>query len=249
MRTITLSCAAATLTLSSLPGCMAGTDPDESARDTSVHIHATHGHTGAEHSRRHGAHRSHDAPGALSGLMVRAGDLPAGYRSGAAHHQDVAVADELPRLREGCGAIAGLISNHPAYRSPHPQVRRVFTKSHFGPEISETVIDIADEDEAAAESERFADAVSGCGTYVQYAGGSGATRYDVRPRPALPGIDRGYLLRLDALGSDFVGIHWDVWVDTVGERVVAVSLRSARGGTSEDLAPAVRAALERLEEA
>ena len=56
----------------------------------------------------------------------------------------------------------------------------------------------------------------------------------------------GVVVRLTALGADFPGLTWDIWADRVGGRLVAVSLRSAPGGSNEDLAPAVEAARSRL---
>ena len=93
--------------------------------------------------------------------------------------------------------------------------------------------------------ERLRAAAGMCPVYEQAASGPGARRYAVAPFTPPGPVPDGVGVRLTALGRDFRGITWDLWATRQGGLLVAVAVRSALGGSTEDLAPAVRAALAR----
>ena len=186
-------------------------------------------------------------PVALPAALLTAADLPDGYRSGAGHHQDGA-ATAAPNDDPACAPIGELIGTHPSVlRTDLPQVSVSFTKSHFGPEVTETIIDYGDQASARSALTRFQRSGTRCGRHTQSTSPIGANIYTVHPGQPVKGAPGGRTVRLTAVGADFDGLNWDVWATRVGSRLVAVSLRSAVGGDNDDLAPAVSAALAKLE--
>jgi hypothetical protein len=199
--------------------------------------HHEHGSEhGSGHDEGHGQHASGRA------ALVTAADLPVGYRAGHAHH----VADEgaAPDDTTACEPLAGILRPHDdGQHEDHPTATATFAKSHFGPTITETVVDYAGTDAAAAALDDVITARGECDRYVQSRSPIGANTYEVQPLHAPSGSEPGLYLRLDALGSDFDGIRWDVWVHDCGGKLVALSHRNARGGDNSDFWPAVKAAM------
>lgn len=180
----------------------------------------------------------------LPATLLTVPDLPEGYRAG---HQHGVTSPSAPRNASACRPLGELVGTHPSLlQTKHPQVSTSFSKSHFGPEVTQTVIDYGTAPAAQAAYTRFRDARTDCARYTQSTSPIGANRYRLTPGPDVPGVTRGSTVRLDAVGRQFDGITWDVWVAPIGTRLVAVGFRSAKGGDNDDWAPAVRAALERL---
>ena len=189
------------------------------------------------HSTRH-----HAGSAALAADLVSAADLPEGYTAGAAHHQ-ASSDDAAPTVDPACTPIAELIGTHPSVRQDrHPQASVSFTKSHFGPELSETIIDYGADAAAAEALERVVRASKACDRYVQSTAPTGANTYTVAPAEALQDGPNDTAIRLEAVGSDFDGLYWDIWVTQSGSKLVAVAFRSVPGGDNDDLAAAIPAA-------
>lgn len=194
-------------------------------------------HEGHEHG--------HQSPAELAAALVRAKDLPVGYRAGHAHHSEQPT--RAPKVSPACAPIAELIGAHHGVRQhEHPEARATLSKSHFGPTLGETIIDYGEPGVAARAIDRLDRAARACRTYVQSTAASGANRYRVLPGPEISERPGASTLRLDALGSDF-DIRWDVTWLQYGAQVVAVDFRSAPGGDNDDLGPAVDAAVTRIE--
>ncbi|MDQ3615034.1 MAG: hypothetical protein M3393_00070 [Actinomycetota bacterium] len=212
----------------------AQTSEDDAADDDAAsgqQDHGSHGEQGAGHSSA-----------AVTADLVRGGDLPQGYRKGAGHlHSDPDAA--APTVAKSCAPIAELIGTHPSvHQSKYPQAAATFTKSHFGPQVTEAIIDYGDASSAGQALDRVERAGQNCGRYVQSTSPIGANTYTVQSSvPGWTGPD-GTTLRLTAMGSDFKALNWDVWATRAGNRLVAVSLRSVAGGSNVDLAPAIEAA-------
>ena len=199
---------------------------------------------GSGHASGHGA--SHDAA-ALDPALVGVADLPAGYRKGAGHLHTPSTA-AAPDLGPGCAAIGELIGTAPSVQQrEHPQASATFTKGHFGPQVTETLIDYGDEASAAEALSRVERSSEECDRYVQSTSPVGANAYTVRS--SVPGWSgpEGTTLRLTAVSSDFEGLHWDIWVTRADSLLAAVTLRSVAGGSNEDLAPSINAARAALE--
>ena len=201
---------------------------------------------GSEDQHGHGA--SHGAHGELASVLVTRDDLPAGYRQGAGHHDTSGARLAPPRTSADCAPIAEVIGTHPSVlQTEHPQATVSFSKGHYGPQVTETVIDVGDPVSAAAAVERVRTAGVECRRYVQSTSSIGANDYAVTPQDGLETEADSVTLRLHAVGADFkAGINWDVWVTAVDSQLVAVTFRSALGGGNADLAPAVQAAMRRL---
>jgi hypothetical protein len=206
-----------------------------------------HGSSGQHGGQHDGQHDEHDSV-SLSRDLVAPADLPTGYRTGAAHlHADPGAA--APKVDQACAPIAELIGTHPSvHQTKHPQATATFSKGHFGPLVTETVIDYGATSSAQEAQDRVERSGQECGRYVQSTSPIGANIYDVQSQvPDWTGPE-GSTIRLSAVGSDFDGLHWDVWVTRSDSRLVAVSLRSVAGGSNEDLAPAIAAARAAIEE-
>ena len=213
------------------------------------HRHDGEGHEGhSGHEGHEGHDHGHSSPADLTAMLITEADLPEGYRAGGHHHtEDVA---RRPALAPSCRPIAELIGSHPSVRQTvHSQAQRSFSKSHLGPQLSETIIDYGENADAEAAVERLDRASQRCDRYVQSASRIGANVYTVGPGRELTGHPGGQAVRLDAVGADFRGISWDVWWVQYGGRVLAVSLRTAPGGDDDDLTVAVDAALAAMEAA
>jgi len=218
-----------------------GSVHDDDAMAGMSHGEGEKGHgSGANHGGGHGVT-------ALSPFLVAAADLPTGYRSGAGHvHGDQSAA--APKIGQDCAPIAELIGTHPNLgQSEHPQATATFSKSHFGPLLTETVIDYGAVAPALRAKDRIERASRACERYVQSTSAIGANVYDVASQVPDWSGPEGNTFRLSAVGSDFEGLNWDVWVARVNTRLVAVSFRSVAGGSNEDLAPAIDAARAALE--
>lgn len=204
--------------------------------------------SGQQDHGSHGEHGAGQSSAAVTADLVRGGDLPQGYRKGAGHlHSDPDAA--APTVSESCAPIAELIGTHPSVRqTEYPQAAATFTKGHFGPQLTEVIIDYGDASSAGQALDRVERAGQNCGRYVQSTSPIGANTYTVKSSvPGWTGPD-GTTLRLTATGSDFKALNWDVWVTRAGNRLVAVSLRSVAGGSNVDLAPAIDAARAALSE-
>lgn len=211
--------------------------------DSDEQGHHEHGH---EHGHESGHHGGHHAGGDLTSNLLRASNLPDGYSSGGHHHAQPAAQLAAPPVPEECAPIAELIGQHPSVRQTrYPQVGVSFSKSHFGPELSQTIIDVGGFEEAAAARERVATAVQECDRYVQSTSSRGATTYRVTDlRTPADAEEGGVYFRLDALGSDFTGISWDIWAHDCEGTLMAVAFRSAKGGDNDDFWAATHAAMD-----
>ena len=199
------------------------------------------------HGKGHGGHAGHLAPKELSAALITAADLPDGYRRGAGHHHADPASLATPQVPAGCLPIAQLIGTHPSVlQSEHPQARISFSKGHYGPQFTQTVIDLGGVDAASVAFERVRSASESCDRYVQSTSPTGAQTYTVEPGEPLQVGQAGVSLRLDAVGSDFDGLYWDLWVSRSRGRLVAVAHRSALGGDNDDLVPAVTGAIDML---
>ena len=196
----------------------------------------------SEDQHGHGAH------GELASVLVTSADLPAGYRQGAGHHHATGARLAPPRTSAACAPIAELIGTHPSVlQTEHPQATVSFSKGHYGPQVTETVIDVGDPVSAAAALERVRTAGVECRRYEQSTSSIGANVYAVTDGDELRAGDDSATLRLHAVGADFkAGINWDVWATAVDSQLVAVTFRSALGGGNADLTAAVNAAMGRL---
>ncbi len=196
----------------------------------------------SEDEHGHGAH------GELASVLVTRDDLPAGYRQGAGHHHASGARLAPPRTSAACAPIAEVIGTHPSVlQTEHPQATVSFSKGHYGPQVTETVIDVGDPVSASAAVERIRTAGVECRRYVQSTSSIGANVYAVADGEGLRVGGDSVTLRLHAVGADFkAGINWDLWVAQDGDRLVAVTLRSALGGDNADLTAAVDAAMGRL---
>lgn len=202
----------------------------------------------SEDQHGHGDSGTHGAHGELASVLVTSADLPAGYRQGAGHHDTSGARLAPPRTSADCAPIAEVIGTHPSVlQTEHPQATVSFSKGHFGPQVTETVIDVGDPVSAAAAVERVRTAGVECRRYVQSTSSIGANDYTVTPWDGLETEADGVTLRLHAVGADFkAGINWDVWVTAVDSQLVAVTFRSALGGGNADLTAAVAAAMGQL---
>jgi hypothetical protein len=248
-----------------LAGCTGAAPSPTSAdaSDSGEHEHAaTGGHGDAEHheSPRGGAGAGHHGErgddghhtgghhsGDFADSLLRAEDLPEGYTSGGHHHVQPAARLAAPAVPEECAPIAELIGEHPSVRqTAHPQVGVAFSKSHFGPQLSQTIIDVGGFAEAAAARERVAAAVEECDRYVQSTSSTGATTYRVTSLPTPQDAEDGVYFRLEAVGSNFTGISWDVWAHDCEGTLTAVAFRSAKNGDNDDFWAATHAAMDRM---
>lgn len=208
-----------------------GAGPSESA---AVHVHSDDHH-----------HGEHVSPAALRRTLLTANDLPDGYVAGAGHHHAVATGS-APPVPEECSPLAEVLGDHPAVQQTvHPQATASFSKSHFGPTVTEIVIDFGDREQAAAALARLERAARECTEYVQAVDAPGANAYRVLRETSVEGLPDGARASLEASGADFAGISWEIWASSVGSRLVGVSLRTARGGKPTDLPAVVLAAVER----
>ena len=220
--------------------------------DRAYHNHSTHEHhdeTG-DVEAKHGEQHTPDS--GFAATLVAPADLPAGYIVGA-HHEQPATAPA--RNPAACEPLADLLAQthsgtHQGHNSVHPQVVTVLSKSHFGPQIMEHVIDYGSD--AAAESglDELRGVLERCSRYTHSASAIGANTYRVQPGPKTGTGNPGgaVSLRLTSVGPDFdedATINWDVWSTRIGSRLLSVAFRSAPGGDNADLLAVVRAALDK----
>lgn len=248
-------CAGAAPSPTSADAARAG---EQERADTGGHAGAGHhesphgdGHEDAQGHHGEGSEDGHHTGGHHSGAaednLLRASDLPEGYTTGGHHHVQPAVQLAAPPVPEECAPIAELLGEHPSVRqTAHPQVGVAFSKSHFGPQLSQTIIDVGGFAEAAAARKRVATAVEECDRYVQSTSSIGATTYRVTELPTPADAEEGVYFRLDAIGDDFTGISWDVWAHDCEGTLMAVAFRSAKNGDNEDFWAATHAAMDRM---
>lgn len=193
--------------------------------------------------------QGHQGPGpAIAPALVTEAELPDGYREDAAHHMTMSE-DGAPQVPASCAPIAQIIGAFPSIRQDeHPEATRSFGKGHYGPSITETIIDYGDKAAASKALSRLDAASENCDRYAQSSSPIGANRYTVKPSENEEQASTA--LRLNANGSDFRrGINWDIWAIQDGGRLVAVTFRSALGGDNDDLYEAFPAAISALGEA
>jgi hypothetical protein len=201
---------------------------------------------GDEEGQGSGDHASMQTSLDLTATLLTRKDLPSYpsfYAKGVGHHQTDRDA-AAPKVGPACAPVAELIGTHPSvHQTRHPQAAVTFTNGHFGQQVSETIIDYGDTSSAQQARDRFERAGRECGRYVQSTSPIGANVYTVKSEVPRWNGPEGSTLRLEAVGSDFKnGLNWDVWVTRSDSRLVAVALRSALGGSNDDLRPAVVAA-------
>lgn len=233
--------------------------------------HANHAESGREH--RHSDEHQHEHEhehGSVGSALLTSADLPSGYRAGHAHAVEVTGSAQVA---PGCAPLARLLRPHLDMHT-HPdgdpagshgssagamrmsssddghQASAAFSKGHFGPTITERVVDLGGYAAAERAVTEVARSAGTCRRYEHSSSSIGANRYAVR-RLAAPGnAPAGHYLRLTAVGADFRGasggITWDVWVHDCEGMLVAVTFRSALGGDNVDFAPAVDAVMQRL---
>ena len=185
-------------------------------------------------------------------------DLPRGYASGPAHGavptgDEPTPADCRPLaqlLRPSHGSDHGGHGGHgsAATHGGHEAATVLFTRSHVGPTVLQTVVDVGDTARAAAEVRRVEEAATRCRVHVQSTSTQGANTYSVAPLEAQDDAPRGVYLRLTATDAD-VGaeaVHWDLWVHHCAGVLVAVTFRSVPGGDDADFWAVLPAAADRL---
>lgn len=212
------------------PSTSRETTPDAQGRDTTTSTGPQH--AGSAH------HHSASTPDALSAALVGTADLPRGYHAGA-HHQ--VTSGPPPHIPATCAPIGEVLGTHRSVQQQtHPQASVSFSKSHFGPQLTETIIDYGQEAAAVAALEDLQRASHRCGRYVQSTSRPGANTYTVRPTPDAHRGHPGHhghdsiALRLAAVGQQFPGLHWDVWATHADGRLAAVAFRSVPGGDNHD---------------
>lgn len=201
-------------------------------------------------------------------VLLGVRDLPEGYAAG--HSHTTAPTGREP-TRPGCRPLARLLretppmtheghGGHEGHSGGHEghgghkgndgtDVLLGFSKSHFGPTITQRVLSL--NPDAAARRVAQVEGVAGrCPTYVQSTSRIGAGTYAVHPLAQRAGAPEGTYLRLDAVGRDFRGIRWDVWVAVPGGGgdagvLQVLTFRSAKGGGDADFWDAVRTAASR----
>lgn len=228
-------------------------DDMDAGGDHSDRGHASNGghHSDGGHAARSDGHsEGHQTSDAdLEPFLLDLGDVVEGYLAGA-HHQGVYTPTGPFTLAAECLPIAELIGTEPSVQQDeHPEARLGFTKSHFGPQLSETIIDYGDDAAASQAMERVESAIEECDLYRQSMLPVGATLYDVEPLRFVSVGDASTALHLDARGADFRDVFWDLVVARSGSYVVAVGFRSAFGSTIGDLRQAVPAAVDKLDRA
>lgn len=185
-------------------------------------------------------------------MLVATADLPPGYHAGG--HHDTTAGGAAPPVPDACAPIGELLGSHPTVRQhAHPQASVSFSKSHFGPQVSETIIDYNDPAVAAAALSAVQEASRACGRYVQSRSPVGANTYTVSPTPGAHRHHPGHhghdsiALRLAAVGAQFDQLFWDVWVTRADDRLVAVGFRSVPSGDNSDWHAAIAAAQAALD--
>ncbi len=243
MKLVPATMVAATL-LTAVTGCSgSGTeDPERGASSTRAHHdHSSHDHHADDGDGSNESSGTHASLATLRASLLRPADLPTGYLSGS-HHEQTEHASYV-RAAPGCAPLALLLREHHAtHDSHHPEVSASFSKSHFGPQITQKVVDYGTAGAAQAALDDLQATRSDCARYVHSTSSIGANEYAVKPGPRMR-YRSGVSLRLTAVGEDFAGINWDVWSTRAGARVMTIAFRSAPGGDNADLAPVVSAAL------
>ena len=233
-----------------LTGC-SGAATDSGTSDAATTDH--HGHT------EEPTHPEEPTPGSdPDAAVLGVEDLPRGYLSGHAHGA-VPTGDEptpagcrplaeLLRPSHGGGQAGDADHGSAATHGAHEAATVLFTRSHVGPTVSQTVVDVGDTEPAAAEVRRVEKAATACRAYVQSTSTSGANTYSVGRLRARADAPRGVYLRLTATDPDFSAeaIHWDLWVHHCAGVLVAVTFRSVPGGDDADFWTVVSAAADRL---
>lgn len=227
-----------------------GAHSDADAHKSSRGSGTSHGDRHDQGHRSDGPSNGHQpGPAVLAADLLSAADIPEGYAAGTAHHQVSASDAGPPKVDPACAPIAELIGTHPSVRQhQHPQASVTFTKSHFGPELSETIVDYGAEAAAAEAFERVVRSSKACDRYIQSTAPTGANIYTVAPTEPLQRGPRAAAMRLDAVGGDFNGLHWDIWLTQSAGTLVAVAFRSVPGGDNDDLAAAIPAAMSALKQ-
>ena len=230
-----------------LPGC-SDAAPDPGASDAAAGDHGAHDES---HDEAHDEESL--APHTEVGeLLLAAGELPPGYRLGHAHGAEP-TGDEPTSA--GCRPLAELLRPSDGTRhgghadhGAHDAATVSFARSHVGPTVSQTVVDVGGAGPAAAEVRRLEGAATACREYVQSTSSSGANTYSVAALRARDGAPPGLYLRLTATDPDFSAeaIHWDLWVHHCAAELVAVSFRSVPSGGNADFWAAVSSAADRL---
>lgn len=177
--------------------------------------------------------------------------MPAQYRKAGAHDHGAYPVFGPVELDPVCLPIAELIGTDPTVRQDeHPQARVTFTKSHFGPELSETVIDYGDEPAAVRQLRKIEMAVDQCVRYQQSTAKAGANIYRVGPLADLGRLrnlgDAVTAMRLDAIGPDFPKVFWYVVVVRSDSRIAAIGFLTFIDSVTTDLRRAVPVAVAKL---
>ena len=237
-----------------------------SAQDGHEQGSADHAEHGDDRAARNGDDRAghgddHTHAADPAAVLLRPRDLPAGYTSGHLHATAPTGDEPTPAacrplaqlLRQpqdhGSGHDAGHGADHGSATThgDHKASAVSYTRSHYGPLISQTVVDLGGFEPAATAVRRVRTAAQECDTYVQSTSRIGANTYAVAPLQAPEDAEPGAYLRLTARGDGSDGdIHWDVWVHDCEGMLVAVTFRSALGGDNADFWPAVSTVMDRV---
>lgn len=156
--------------------------------------------------------------------------------------------DKALELADACLPIAHLIGEDPSVQQDvHPQARTAFVKSHFGPLLSESIIDYGNAATATKALAAVEQAAEQCDEYRQAAVASGANRYRVSAtEPAAPVGDAATGVHLDAVGADFEKVAWDLTVVQQDQFLVTVGYRTSVGGEPTELRTVVPTAVKKL---
>jgi len=215
-------------------GAMQSHDEHEEHGDSAGHgVHREHG--------EHGEHGEYGDSTAAS-LLLSPADLPPLYVEGHAHEGEAP--PKVGEQPKACTTFDDLLGTEHVHS--HDAAAVSFSKSHFGPTVTETLVDHGGPTgarQAWLETRRAANA---CDVYVDAVSGFGADRYRVTQLDPRPDAPPGAYFRLSALGRDFQGIRWDVWFHDCDGMLASVSHRSAPGGNNADFWVSVEHAMDKL---
>lgn len=190
-----------------------------------------------------GEHSGHTVGSAeaLRDVLLSATELPAGYAEVTGHAHASAGESSPPEMAASCEPLAHLLAGHGT--EEHPTARADFTKSHFGPELTQIVMDYGDERAATDALAAVEAAAADCPEYQKASSGPGANAFRVEAL-VFPSLGDGTVaMHLAALGSDFSTVSWDVTATRAGSRIVAVGFFTLTGAQVPDLEEASRAAV------
>lgn len=180
-------------------------------------------------------------------LLLRAEDLPAGWRVPIGGGSGVYDGSQGPATTGVCGPLTALVGAHGTHSSGHGEehgaARAVFTRSHFGPDLTQVVVDLGTEEAAEAELAELTSATGECDVLTRQGDGHSAT-IDFAVQPADGGPDV-LAATLTAQGTDFAGVRQELRVVRAGSVLVALTYATQTGAEATELDAALATAVAR----